>query len=776
MCAVLVAGLSVSQLAGCSSSQDAVVASIGPEKLTLSEFERQYIKSNGSREAGAAASQEERERFLGLLVKYRLKLADAYRRGVDRDPEVMNEISQYRGSLAASYLTDREVVSPGVRNMYNRRSEEIRASHILLELPPTATAAESTAAYAKAAEIVAEIKKGADFGDLAVKYSKDPSAQQNRGDLYYFTAGQMVSPFEDAAFALHPGEISNPIRTTFGLHIIKCVDRRPVAGELRASHIMVRFNSADPSPADTATAYAQALSLRDSLKAGADFAGLAQRHSGDPGSAGKGGDLGYFSRRRWPRPFDDTVFTLKVGSVSNIVRTGYGYHLILLTEVRPFKPFDEMRAELQQTYQQVRFPEEYATYLAALRKETGYARNDQTLAALLTSVDSTKSTRDSAWAASVPPDVRGKTLFSFAGHPVTVDSALGALRDRPDLGNVQLRAQSFTQALDKVAENLMFTAKSFTLEKRSPEFASILNEYTDGILLYQTEQEKVWRRIETTDSTLRIFFDKNRDRFVFPDRLIVTSLHSPTEASAKILYDRLKAGATFDQLAVEDSIRMARPASFTVDFARGSSRLPAAAKKVLQTIAAEMTSNTAVHVVVTARPDTTVKKAQNARIAAARLDLLKKEFARLGIPAERTEHVTAPQGVKATNDSTARAQATRNDRVELSISNRRPLVLGVPEHTLLARDADDRARRADSLKSGQYSVPFAYRGFFSIIRLDGLDPSRRKTYEEAGPEVSTAFQDFESKRLETAWIDSLRAIMPVKEYPEVLKNAFAPAR
>ena len=315
-------------ISGCSpKASEAVVASVGKQDITLPDYERMFVKSNGSREAGEKASMEEREKFLDLMIKYRLKLADAYRVGMEKRPEVVGELQQYKGNLAESFLTDREVVQPGVKDFYARRSEEIRASHILLELSPTASPADSAEAYARAYEVIAKAKSGTDFSTLATQLSKDPSANRNGGDLYYFTAGQMVPAFENAAYAMKVGEISSvPVRTQYGLHIIKVTDRHPAPGEVRSGHIMIRFPSQNPSPEDTAAAYAKSRALRDSLMSGADFAGLATRNSEDPGSAPKGGDLGWFTRRRWILPFDEVAMAMKPGETSNIVRTVYGYH------------------------------------------------------------------------------------------------------------------------------------------------------------------------------------------------------------------------------------------------------------------------------------------------------------------------------------------------------------------------------------------------------------------------------------------------------------------
>ena len=301
---------SVAGLISCAPArQDQLVASVGSDEITLGEYENLYMKTSTSREGADKSTMEEREKFLNLLTNFRLKLLDAYANGLDKDPEVQSEISMYKGSLATSFLLEREVSRPGVRALYDQRQTEYHASHILLEYPAGASPADSTAAYQKAYELIGRIKAGEDFGALAVEFSKDPTAKENRGDLYFFTAGQMVRSFEDSVIRMNPGEVlANPVRTQYGLHIVKLHSKQPTSGEMRCSHIMIRFPGQDPSPEDTAAAYAQITALRDSIGLGNDFAALARTHSQDPGSAPNGGDLAWFMRRRWVPEFAREAF------------------------------------------------------------------------------------------------------------------------------------------------------------------------------------------------------------------------------------------------------------------------------------------------------------------------------------------------------------------------------------------------------------------------------------------------------------------------------------
>jgi peptidyl-prolyl cis-trans isomerase SurA len=774
----LACGISLGILvfSGCSPKEhETIVATIGPHAISLGEYEAQYLKTLGTREAGAATTPEERQKFLDLLVKYRLKLAGAYGEGLDKKPEVVNEIDAYKGSLASSYLTEREVVAPGMRTLFARRNEEIRASHILISLGLESTPAESAAAYQKAYEFIAQIKAGRDFGQIAAESSADPSAKENRGDIYFFTAGQLVTPFEDAVFKMNPGTVTpDPVRTQFGLHVIKVTARQPSPGEVHASHIMIRFTSQTPTPDDTMKAYARIRAIQDSIHAGVDFADLAMRNSEDPGSGARGGDLGFFSRRRWVQPFDEVAMTLKAGDVSRIVRTIYGYHLIKCFEVRPRKTFEEARQELQPLYQQLRFQEDNARYLEGLKRQVGYFRHDEVTAKLLASLDSTKTTRDSAWWRGVTPALGGTPLFTLRGGGISVDSVIAMIRLRPDLGGISLQRTSFSSALDKIGEQLVFSAKADLLQKDVPEFASLLKEYREGILLYQVEQDNIWNRVTMGDSLLKIYFNANRDKFTWPDRVSFTQVASQRDTLARAVASMLAGGMPLDRLTRNDSTRMAAPSTYRVTFARGSSVLDKSTQKILAGMAAELKRDRAVRLTVVAHPDTLKPGERNLRVAEARVEATRVLLVkRLGVDPSSLSFLTLPEAPPAAADTSVDAR-TRRESLDFGLTGREPLISGKPETLVLAPSADERARRADSLSIGNWSAPFLSNGTQMIVRLNGREKARQKTFEEAAAELSSAYQEHESKRLESEWLTRLRKEYPVVENRAALKNAFAP--
>ncbi|MBI4811194.1 MAG: peptidylprolyl isomerase [Ignavibacteriales bacterium] len=645
---------------GCSpKSSEIIVLEVGQQKVTLAEYENFYTRNSGGWEMGQKSSLEERERFLDLLTNYKLKLQDAYDRNLINDTDIVSELREYRVSLATSFMTDREITIPGVKKLYDRRKEEIRAQHILLKVTPEAMPEETLKTYNKAMDLIRRAKVGENFDSLAIQNSDDPSAKFNAGDIYYFTGGQMVTPFENAAYGMKKGEISQtPVRSTFGYHIIRILDRQPVRGSIRVSHIMTRFQKSASDSADTAAARIRIQSLQDSLKKGWDFHKLAVKLSEDAGSAPQGGDLGWFDRRRFVQPFDEAAFKLKAGEISPIIRTPFGYHLISCDSAKPVPPHAILSEDLKKIYQQQRYNEDYSSYLAKLKKDYQYQFNEEIFEKFISSLDSSKTTDDSAWAGTVPSEIKMKPLMVINGHQILLDTVIIVLEKRPEYQNTLLRAPELRTRINRIADGLLLETKSIGLEQRYPEFANLMKEYTDGIVLYKAEQLEVWNKTTVSDTALRNYYEQNASKFVFPDRVNITALVLDTDTLAFMVYDSLKKGSDFSDMV--NRYREMPPPKLS-DGSRG-----------LQPV-----------------------------------------------------------------------------------------------------ETDELTKRAATMAVDEISEPITTEdGTYAIIKLNTKESARQKTYEEAGAEVSNAYQEASSKNLEKHWLDRVKQRHPVKQNKEVLLKAF----
>lgn len=655
-----------------------VVLELGAHnKITLAEFKDFFQRYNGGTVETTQVEKKDIERFIDLFTKYELKLADAFSRKYNEKEETQAETKEYRTELAKSYLVDKVITESAVKKMYERRKEEIRARHILFRFPeiPEAndedegeetapediTAIDTNAIRQKALDAIQRLNNGEKFEDVAKELTEDEAGKSNGGDLYYFTTGQMVAQFEDAAYNLKKGAYTKePVLSPFGFHVIQVTDRKPAVGNIRISHIMARFNANTPTPEDTLQAFKKITALMDSVKKkGANFSAIAKRNSDDAGSASKGGDIGTFTRRRWVQAFDEAAFKLKPNELSPIVRTPYGYHIMKCTEVQPLASYDKMKEELKSTYQSSRLNDERALYILSLQKKYNAVENKDVLHTLIASLDTAKVIGDSAWTASVADSIKQLTLYAFNGSNISVDSLLKAVEAMQENFGSPVTSDEFSAALDRVYENFILTEESKNIEQRFPEFATMMTEFEKGILLYRIEQDEVWSKVNVTDSALDAYFETHREKFRFPNRVNVQAIYVGTDSLINAIHERLQKGESFDTLAYTEN------ASIIMRLKRG------------------------------------------------KLDWM---------PAEQ----------------------------------------------------DTMTRIAWKLDKGQYSKPFLYEGNgYTVVQLLEKEESRLKTADEAGTEISNAYQDAESKMFETKWLERVKQEFPVKVNRDVITKAFA---
>lgn len=545
----LLGGCSSAPITAPSADEDVVVATFADEALTLDEFEERYALALGSREAAAADSLGAYEDFLSRYVDYRLKVQQARDLGLAEDPAIRQEVDDYREQLAKPYLLERTVLEDIVRDLYEKQQEEIRASHILLRVDENAAPEDTLRAYERLHAIRDSLLAGADFEAMAVRHSEDPSVEQNRGDLNYFSGGRMIQAFEEQAYATPVGEVSDVFRTPFGYHVLQVTDRREAVPEIRASHILIRLG-ADASAADSAEARTLAESLKERIAAGEDFATLARQYSDDEASGTNGGDLGFFNRARMVAPFSDAAYALEnVGDVSDVVETNFGYHLIQLTGRRAPKTYDEAYPELKQLAE--RLPR-----TAVRRQAVGRAFRDDVGSRLDTAlVERATATypADTLLRRAVLGrfDAFGDSTFASIGDSTF---ALGQLADYVRTLRIPLSQDQRAQLLDLADDFLNERAvelAAYRLEETDPQFRRIMADYEDGVLLFRISEDSVWTAAAQDSLGLLRYFEEHAARYRFPERRRVVGFYSRNDSLLQSVVSGLDEGRTPAELRDE---------------------------------------------------------------------------------------------------------------------------------------------------------------------------------------------------------------------------------
>jgi peptidyl-prolyl cis-trans isomerase SurA len=510
--ALLTIGSAVAQ-----KNNDAVLMTIGSTKVTVAEFVNVYHKNNTTATAAANENKSLND-YVDLFVNFKLKVKEAEELKLDTAKSFKDELAGYRKQLAQPYLTDKDVNEKLLKETYGRLEEDVKASHILVKVSENALPKDTLAAYNKIMKIRERVLKGEDFNKVASE--KGISDDPNGGDLGYFTALQMVYPFESAAYNTKVGEISMPVRTRYGYHIVKVTDRRKAQGEVLVAHIMVKAQ-ANASKEDSLNAYTKITEIYNKLKAGSNFEELATQFSDDKQSSKKGGQLQWFGTNRMPAEFEKTSFALKTkGDYSQPIKTKYGWHIIKLIDKRGLASFDDMKNELKEKVSKdSRSQVGRASLIAKIKKEYKCKENAQALSDFYPLMDSTLF--EGRWEPSKAKSLK-KTMFNFNDKVFTQTDFANYIAShqgkRPKMDVRMLIDQLYKQFEDETA----IAYEEGRLDQKYPEFKALMEEYHDGILLFQLTDQKVWSKAVKDTTGSKEFYEKNKANYMWDERADAT--------------------------------------------------------------------------------------------------------------------------------------------------------------------------------------------------------------------------------------------------------------
>lgn len=541
-------------MTACSSVPESVLARIGNDTLRVSEYEGMFLRTRLSPPLDMA----DREAFLDTYIDYRLKLQEARAQGLDRLPEFTEDVARYRDQLALTFLYQRELTEPGVRTLYERRLEEIALQHALFKGEKGGVGMDTATVLERAEVVLAMAKSGTiPFDSLVLGFSDDGSKERTLGRLGWFIAGTTYPELDDMMYAAKPGDIlPHPLRTAFGYHVFKVLDRKPSRQRLRPAHILARLDLENPN--DTAAAYAKLAPVLDSLRRGlATFEELAMRNSEDSLSGAEGGDLGWMNRGTNLEPnFEEALFNLQVGEVSHIVRTAFGMHIIKVLGEEPPQPLEEQKEHLRRVYLNERYQTDLKNFQDRLRAKYNFTVNESVVTRLLSRLPGDINTSTAGWDRRLETEDLDAYLFRLSFGPVAVRDAVGYLK-----ADANLQMRPFTAGLfDTVAVQLANRAAALKetegFEERIPEFHRLLKEYRESSLVTMLEDKEVWSKVTTEESEMKAWFELHRDEFRLPARVQFAEIFTYTRPLAEQFIDSLEAGADFTDLASRRTQRM----------------------------------------------------------------------------------------------------------------------------------------------------------------------------------------------------------------------------
>lgn len=551
-----------------AQEKDPTLLTIGGKKVKLSEFNAIFNKNKSDEKI----TEESINEYLDLYIKFKLKVREAEALGYDTLPKFINELKGYRKQLAQPYLTDKDVTEALIKEAYERMKQDVRASHILIRVDLNAAPSDTLKAYNKIVQFRKRAVKGEDFDKLissVTNKSYNDNTVKEFGywdskngklidgqDLGYFSALHMVYPFETAAYTTKVGGVSKPIRTKFGYHIVKVTDKRPARGTIKTAHIMVKSKDVK---AENDIAKKKIDEIYEKLKQGEDFAQLAKQYSDDKTSANRGGELPEFNAGKMVAEYEEAAFALKNdGDYSEPIKTQYGWHIIKRLNLKELDSFDVIYNTLKaRIARDSRSNKSKEAFMAKIKQENNFKeyikeRND--FYKIITKADIKNKDWD-------PETIKKYNKVMFGFYPEDGDNREFTQQDfakvikryriksaQEDVALKLIVNRLYQQELDRAVLDF----KDSRLAKTNDEFRLLMQEYRDGILLFDLTDEKVWSKAVKDTAGLEAYYEKNKNKYMWGKRVDATIYTCANETVAKklskILKKKAKKGYTNAQI------------------------------------------------------------------------------------------------------------------------------------------------------------------------------------------------------------------------------------
>ncbi len=510
-----------------------ILMTIGNYEVSKNEFIRVFEKNNSQTTIDTKTIDE----YLELFINFKLKVLKAESLGLDTSQAFIKELAGYRKQLAKPYLIDQQAADSLLKEAYERLKEEIKLGHIFIKTGENPEPADTLDAYKKAMRIRKRIVEGEDFEQVARQTSDDPTARKTGGNLGYITAMGTFYPIENCAYSMVVGQVSMPIFINNGYHIIKVFDRRKSSGQVRVAHIMI-VDPADSPKGKSEIAEAKIREIYNNLVAGEPFDTLVVKYSEDKGTARNFGEIPWFGIGRMVPEFEEAAFALQnIGNYSQPIKTSYGWHIIKLLERKELETFEDKKAELKSKIaHDTRSEKSKNSIINRLKAEYNFKELNK-IEPYYNVV--TESIYNAQWDASTAASLKAP-LFSVLDSVYTMVDFTKYLNDkqsvRPVVTEVSVKKYVNDRYEDFVEKTIIRIEES-RLELKYPEFKYLMQEYHDGILLFELTDQLVWSKAVSDTAGLKDYYNNNKNNYLWEKRINAAVLDC---ANAKIADKAIK--------------------------------------------------------------------------------------------------------------------------------------------------------------------------------------------------------------------------------------------
>lgn len=482
-----------------------VLMTVGSKKITDNEFSYIYKKNNSDN-----LNEKSLNEYLKLFKNFKLKVVEAEALKMDTAKAFVNELSGYRKQLAKPYLTENKKNEELVKEAFERGEKEVKLDIIFVKVSKNASPEDTTLAYNKALKIKDRIKNGEIFEKVATETSDDRAVAKNKGHLNFLPSLKIPYSIQNAIFGLKKGMLSNPIRTNYGYYLVKLVDLRPAQGFCKVAHIMISATD-NLKEAEKNAKKAKADSIYARILAGDKFEDLV-KFSDDKGTAKKAGELPEFTTGRMVPEFETAAFNLKnIGDISKPVKTAFGWHIIKLISKRKPDSFDKQKDKLRKTVENDPERKEIVkSYVVSILKKDYNFKKVNSPEFFYSIIDST--IYKGKW--KMPKlKRRDNVLFTILGKAYSESDFANFIETKQKrMPKAEIKSLVDNLYNDFVYESLT-DAEQQKLSEKNNEFKYLIQEYHDGMLLFDLMKKEIWDKASEDSIGLRKYYDNNIHKY-----------------------------------------------------------------------------------------------------------------------------------------------------------------------------------------------------------------------------------------------------------------------
>ncbi|MBN1597666.1 MAG: peptidylprolyl isomerase [Bacteroidales bacterium] len=515
-------------------SKPEILLTINGNEISKDEFLRIYHKNSSI----TVDEHKSVNQYLDLFINYKLKVIEAKNLGYDTVPSFIKEMDGYKAQLSKPYLDKNELLDSLLQVAYERQLEEVNADHILYRIKPGASQEDTLLALKTIKEIREKLVNGATKEEIVEEYGGDKNPDIITNELGWFSVFRMVYPFESAAYNTPVGEISQPTLTRYGYHLVIVKDRRKNRGSVKTEHIMTILPK-NPTDIDREAAKNKIEKAYSELQNGVDWKDVVNEYSEHEASKRQGGSIGELQSDSKPDIMLDTCFALEAGEYSMPFETPYGFHIVKVDEFIPVPPFEDLKEKYEIRLKNFNFFNEKVkrNRLDNIKKDYRYKFYDENIDALTAVVDSSIYNRN--WIPEAAKDLQDP-IFTIGDETYSQYDIANILATRR-INKKESVEEGVKKIIHQIADDKVLDYGKAHLPEKYPELKYLLEEYNDGILLFNLTEDVVWDKAVKDSTGLEKFYNDLPDKYSWETRIVISKYtYSDSTLTAAILKNAVK--------------------------------------------------------------------------------------------------------------------------------------------------------------------------------------------------------------------------------------------